>query len=189
MTPLYHSVMARWSGRGVLGFDDGAHGDVAIALRRAAHDAAVGAGVVAGVHRQQRDLVLAAQRDQAPHGLGAHQRHVAVQDQRQAIVRQQRRRLLHGVAGAQLRFLAHRLRRNFSAISAASACPVSAERFNFRSAVAGDHNRRARAQRGRTVEYVRQQGPPGQPVQHLRDPALHARALARGHDDDVDCAH
>ncbi len=71
------------------------------------HDAAQPEGV--GLHHgQDRQLVAAGCLDQAAQRVGAGQRHVAVEDQRGRIVGQQRQRLHHGVARAQLGLLQRR---------------------------------------------------------------------------------
>jgi hypothetical protein len=90
---------------GVLVFDDGLH-----AAGGVAHDAAV-TRRVGRLEAQQRQVLAAAGLHQGGGGAGADQRHVAVQDQRHGVgVVQRRHGLLHGVAGAQLRHLAHKHR-------------------------------------------------------------------------------
>ena len=74
--------------------------------RVATHDPAVAGRVVEG-DRQQREPGARARGDQRPRRGGLDQRHVAVEDQRRAAVVQQRCGLQRGVAGAQLRRLAH----------------------------------------------------------------------------------
>jgi hypothetical protein len=77
----------------------------------AAHDAAIARGV-GQAHGQQRQLLRPAPPAMQPParaavaGLG--QRHIAREHDHGAVVLQLRHGLLHGVAGAQLRLLAHK---------------------------------------------------------------------------------
>jgi hypothetical protein len=123
----------------VLVLDDRAH-----AAAGAAHDAAVAARVGEG-DRQQRQLRAAAGRGQRGGGGGAHERHVAVEDQRrlEALV-ERRQRLQHRVAGAELRLLAHEDR-----------CTGSAP-FDLGRAMAGDDDGARRPQRGGGVQNMLQ---------------------------------
>jgi hypothetical protein len=90
-------------GVGVLVLDDAAHGFAV------AQDAAV-AGGVGQIDGQQCQPLAGADLGQRPGRRAADQRHVAIEDQRCAgLVTEQRQRLQHGVSGAQLRHLAHRL--------------------------------------------------------------------------------
>jgi hypothetical protein len=112
----------------VLLLDDGAHG---LAL---AHDAAVATGVVE--HQgQQREALPATGLYQRTRRVGAHQRHVAVEDQCRALVVEQRQGLPHGVAGAELRFLAH-----------AQRTRCGGHRLDLIGAIARDHQRAVRVQ-------------------------------------------
>jgi hypothetical protein len=94
-----------------------------------AHDAAV-AGGVGQLDGQQRQLFAAAGLHQRAGRFGAQQGHVAVEDQRDAVgVVQHGHGLLHRVAGAQLRHLAHEDR------------PAGRGRgFDLFGPVAGDHH-------------------------------------------------
>ena len=56
---------------------------------------------------EERELVATRRRDEPLQGFDLDQRDVAVEDERRARVVEQRRRLLQGVAGAELRLLAH----------------------------------------------------------------------------------
>jgi hypothetical protein len=87
--------------RGILVLDDALHVAGGIA-----QDAAVAAGI-GQLDRQQRQSFAAARARQRGGGVGADQRHVAIEDQcgRRGIV-QRRQGLLDGVAGAELRLLA-----------------------------------------------------------------------------------
>jgi hypothetical protein len=88
-------------GRRVLVLDDAQH------PRRPPHrdDAAV-AGGVGQLDGQQRQALPGAVVDQVARRGPLHQRHVAIEDQGGALVVQLRQRLLHRVAGAELRHLA-----------------------------------------------------------------------------------
>jgi hypothetical protein len=70
---------------------------------------------------KERELVAAGGAHELLHRLDLDQRHVAVEDERRAGVVEQRRRLLQGVAGAELRLLAHE-----GEARAAVACSTSA---------------------------------------------------------------
>ena len=70
-----------------------------------AHDAPVSRGV-GHVHSQQRELAASAVGDQPLQGVGLNQRHVAVQNQRDAVIWQRGHGLLHRMPGAELRLLA-----------------------------------------------------------------------------------
>ena len=163
---------------GVLLLHDRAHRTVL------AHDAAV-AGRVGHFNAQQRELFSAAAGDQLAQGRRLDQRHVAVQDQRGAVVGQEGRRLLHGMAGPQLRLLAREARRR----AAAGLRPAIHGRLNIGRAVTGDHHHVANRQRCHRIHDMLEQRTAGQTVQHFGQAALHARSLARRHDDHIDCCH
>ncbi|MNV81310.1 hypothetical protein D3C71_1749700 [compost metagenome] len=57
--------------------------------------------------------------------------------------------------------------------------------FDFGRAMTGHHHRAARAQVGGLVQHMLQQRPPREALQNLGKTAFHTRALARGHDDEV----
>jgi hypothetical protein len=166
----------------VLVLDDARHLSCAIA-----QDAAVARGV-GQAHGQQRQLP-------AGHGLrGRHQRaqrgrlrqrHVAREHDHRAVVRQARHGLLHGVAGAQLRLLAH----TFHVKLACNARQSCGSRFYFCSAVAGDDDGAARLQVRRLVQHMVQQRTACEALQDLGGAAFHARALAGRHDEDVEWSH
>ncbi len=168
---------------GVLLLDDALHAAVI-----AAQHAAV-AGGVGQRDGQERQAPAAAGRHQRAQRVGGDERHVAREDERDAVVRQVRRGLLHRMARAELRRLAHegerRLRRDLPQAG-----------LHLVGAVARHHHQRARAEADCRVRHVADQRPAGEAVQHLRQAALHARAHAGGHDDDIDgrgglrrCAH
>ena len=153
--------------RRVLVLDDALH-RVAIA-----HDAPVAAGV-GQLDGQQRQAFTAAQVHQCARGGGLDQRHVAVENQGRARIVQQRRRLLHRVAGAQLRHLA------------CEAQPGRADCcFDFIGTMTGDDDGALCAETGDRLHHVLQQRSADQPMQYLRLCRFHAGAFARGHDHDV----
>ena len=162
--------------RRVLLFDDGPHqaNAVGVAGLDVAHDAAV-AERVGQIDGQQREVLAGAGRDQRAQRLGADQRHVAVEHQRDAVVGQHRHRLLHRVAGAELRHLAHEF-----------ALRAGERGFDGFRPVAGDDDALRWRQRLGGGEHVGQQRLPAERVQHLRARRPHPRAFARGHDHDAE---
>ena len=94
------------TGAGILLLDDGPHRRVVATA--VAHDAAISHGVVQ-LQSQQCQFVAAAQVDQLAQGFDLRQRHVAAEHHHDAVIGQHRHRLLHRVAGAELRLLAHTL--------------------------------------------------------------------------------
>jgi hypothetical protein len=96
-----------------------------------------------------------------------------------AVVRQQRHGLLHGVAGAQLRLLPRKALRGTGHAAGHGGLDLG-------RAVAGDDHHVARADARGGVGHMRQQCAAPQSMQHFGQLALHARALAGRHDDDVD---
>ena len=106
-------------------------GDDAVACRAragaAAHDAAV-ALRLGEVDREQAEGTGLGRLDQGLQAGGADQRHVAVEHQGAAARRQQRRGLLHGMAGAQLRLLARE-----------AGAARRHRGLHFGGAMAGDH--------------------------------------------------
>ena len=90
-------------GRGVFVFDDGLH-----APGSRAHDAAIARGV-GKVDRQQGEIGAIAGRNQVTQSVSLGQRHIARQNNHHAVIGQHGHSLLHGVAGAELRLLAHKL--------------------------------------------------------------------------------
>ena len=152
-----------------------------------AQDAAVASGV-GQLDGQQRQLPAGHGlrcRDQSAQGVWLGERHVARQHDHRAILAQVRHRLLHGVAGAKLRLLAHKLKVK-TAYSACCACGGS---FYFHSTVAGDDRGAARLQMRRLPQHMVQKRAPRQALQHLGNAAFHARALAGRHDEDVELRH
>jgi hypothetical protein len=145
------------------------------ALHRAgivAHDAAIARGIGHG-HGQQRHLVAAGGIEQTLQRVGLGQRHITRQHHDQAIVLERRHGLLHGMAGAQLGLLAHKLQVH-GAIRAIGGGDGS---FHFRSTMARHHHGRARLELRSGVQHMLQQGATGQLLQHLGMAAFHAVPL------------
>ena len=161
---------------GVFVLNDALHGAVGIA-----HDAAV-AGGVGQRDGEQRQPLATTGGHQCAQGVGLGQGHIAREDDRCAIGREMGHGLLHGVAGAQLRFLAHKLQIKMGC-SARESC---GSRFYFCSTVAGDDDGAAGLQAGCLVQHMVQQRAPGQALQHFGGAAFHARALAGRHDENVE---
>ena len=67
--------------------------------------------------------------------------------------------------------------------------PTRHRRLDLARAIAGDDDDAPRVQRRHAVDHMLQQCAAGQTVQHFGQAALHARALARRHDDHIDCCH
>ena len=107
-----------------------------------------------------------------------HQRHVAIQHQRVAFVRQVRHRLLHRMTSAELwllhdelrRILLHRLRHPLSTVTV-------------------NHAHLLRIKIGGVIQHMLQQRLARQRVQHLGLVGIHARAFAGSEDDDVQRCH
>ena len=142
------------------------------------HDAAIACGV-SQANGQERQLGAAALRDQGLQGVGLGQWHIARQDHHHPIVGQHGYRLLHSVAGAQLRLLAHTLHGQRLARG-------QNQRLNLIGPVAGDDHGRAGIQLRRSVQHMLHQGHTRQALQHFGQAAFHAGAFAGGHDDHVD---
>ena len=145
-----------------------------------AHNAPVAGGVF-HFQRQQCQVFASAGRNQLAQRVGLGQRHIAGQHHHGSVVTQGGHRLLHGVAGAQLRLLAHK----FHAKCAFCARVACAGCFYFYSAVAGNHDHLARLQGACGVNHMLQECAPGQLVQDLGQSTLHACAFARRHNDHV----
>ena len=94
---------------------------------------------------EQGQTLRSRRRDQAAQGLALDQRHVAVEDERRAAVVEARRRLLQGVAGAELRLLANE--------DEAGRLRIS---LDLVGAVAGDDDRPGFPQRSGGVENMLQ---------------------------------
>jgi len=174
--PLYTSLIWRCTSVAVFLFHDGLHG---IALASPAPNNAAIARGIGQTNGQQRQLVTAALRDQGLQGVGFGQRHVARQDHHHPIVGQHGHGLLHRVAGAQLRLLAHTLHGQRLARG-------QHQRLDLIGPMAGDDHRRAGIQLRRRVQHALHQRHPGQALQHFGQAAFHAGAFASGHHDHVD---
>ena len=118
---------------GVLVLDDGLH------RLSVTHDAPV-AGGVGQIHRQQRQVLAGAQRDQGLQGRCPRQRYIPRQNEHLPVVRQRRYRHLHRVAGAKLRFLPHKMQSGLAGKRGQSG-------LHLRRAVASDHHHRTGMQR------------------------------------------
>jgi len=110
----------------------------------AAQHAAV-AGRVRELDREQREVAFTCRCEQRVRGRRRDQRNVAVEDQRDARVVQQRHRLQHGVPGAELRLLADERE--------SGRCNA---RFDTLGAVAGDRDDAVGAEPGGGVENMLQ---------------------------------
>ena len=108
------------------------------------------------------------------------QRHIAREHHHNAIVRQNRRCLLHGVARSQLRHLAREPASGFDAVGLRQGS------FHLLRAVARNHHHLPRLQLRGGIEHMLHQRLVCQFLQHLGHGAFHARAFAGGHDDDVE---
>ncbi len=116
--------------------------------------------------------------DHRAHRLGADERDVAVEHQHVAVEAGERvPRLLHRVAGAQLRRLHRELR------------PAGELRFELLAQVADHDHGVRRRELGERGHQVLDHRPPGDRVEHLVAGALHPRALARGEDDSGEWSH
>ncbi len=148
-------------------FDDAAHVAVGVA-----HDAAIARGI--GQHFGQHGGALAARVQQTLQRFGLHQRHVAVQHQRDVVLavafQQQRHGLLHGMTRALLRLLQHEVQ-----VRLAFECLLDAF-----SAMADHHDDARGLQLARAVQHVRQHGFAGQRVQHFGKVGLHAFTQSGG---------
>ncbi len=152
---------------GVFVLDDGLHAAV-----RGALDAPVAARV-GQAQREQRQLLARAHLQQGAQRGGLGQGHIAREHQRHPVVGQQRQRLLHRVAGAQLGLLAHAAQ-----CQRQRRAPVGQRRLHLLGLVPGHHHRLPRLQLRRLLQHVCQQGLAPEALQHLGPAALHARALA-----------
>ncbi len=159
-------------GRRVFVFDDADHASVA------AHDAAI-AGRIAHLDRQQRHGAFRRLDQSIERGVLG-ERHVAVQHQRRPAIVQMRDRLLHRMAGAQLRLLLdpldrqagqHRMRGHGVAYGLAAVSVYDDDLLRMQ--VPGRHH------------HVAKQRDARQRMQHLRAVGLHALALSGSEDDDV----
>ncbi|MPM42586.1 hypothetical protein SDC9_89252 [bioreactor metagenome] len=163
---------------GVLVLDDALHLAVGVA-----HDAAV-AGGIGQAHRQQRQLVAARRLHQIGHRGRLREWHVTGEHYHHALIGGQLGHgLLHRMAGAELRLLAHELRVE---LSVRRQLECAAGRFHLVGTVPRHHHHAARRKALRLRHHMLQQWPPGQSLQNFGSAAFHARALARGHDDDVE---
>ena len=143
-----------------------------------AHDAAITRGVRHG-QRQQCQALARTLRDQGLQGLWPGQGHIARQDHGDAVIRQHRHRLLHRMAGAQLRHLAHKLQARLPRQS----------RLDRLCAMPRDGHNAAGRQTLRGVNDMLHQSPAPNTVQDFGHTALHAGAFARSHDHHIDCCH
>ena len=82
------------------------------------------------------------------------------------------------MTGAKLRLLTHKIYIK----TGASQGGISDGCFYFDSTMTRDENHLTRQQRRRRVNYMLQQSATGQKMQHFRQLAFHARALACCHD-------
>ena len=132
-----------------------------------AHDAAV-AVRMRQVHRQQPQLSGLRRGHQRLQGRGVRQRHIAIQHQRDAAVRQLGQRLFHGMAGAVLFGLKHKRQ------------PVVSHRLRHGLTAKTVHHADLRGAEfmGR-IHHVPEQGLARQRVQHLGQVGAHAGAFAR----------
>ena len=89
------------------------------------------------------------------------------------------------MARAQLRLLAHELQRHGAALAGRRHGGLHLVR-----AVARDHHGRTRIQLRCGRQHMAQQRAPRQALKDFGQAAFHARALARGHDDEIQrCCH
>ncbi|OIQ72175.1 hypothetical protein GALL_462010 [mine drainage metagenome] len=139
-------------GAGVLVFDDALHRTVRVAQNAAI---AVRMREFHGEQGQRSGLCLGDQRQQAAR---RNQRHVAIQHQADAVGRQQRHRLLHRVAGAELRLLQ----------GEAQAGPARECGLHLVRAESGDDHGGLRLQSVHRIEHVREQRTARERLQHLR---------------------
>ena len=130
--------------------DDALHAAV-----RGAHDAAV-ARRVGQRHGEQREPLALRRGDERAQRVGLRERHVPREHEHEAVVREQRRRLLHRVPGAQLRFLAHALQLELMVKIAINAHGTGASSFYFRSAVPRHHDHAPRREPRRLAQHVQQ---------------------------------
>ncbi len=169
MTPELHSVQARSSSLASLYstiFGDAAalvcyHASILARLVRleAQHH---GGGRIVGMQPVEHGA----------HGGFAHERHVAIQHQHIAReIAERRLRLLHRMAGAQLRFLQGSLH------------IVAQRRLQLLASCAHHHNLARRSQRIDRMHQVVDHRASGNRVQHLVQRRLHARAFSGGKDD------
>ena len=138
-----------------------------------AHNPAVALRVVKLGSQYSQALVFAG--GQCAKRLSADQRHVAIQNQRVAARVQMRQCLLERVTGA-------KLRRLFDEDQIVGACRGR----HLLAPVPVDDADARRLQRARGRDYVCKQRPPGKQMQYLGQIGVHALALARGKDDNID---
>jgi hypothetical protein len=145
----------------VLVFDDGPH--LRRSLGAGAHDAPI-AGRVGHAQREQGQALAVALRQQGLQRGRLGQRHIARQHQRDAVVGQQRQRLLHRVAGAELGLLARKLQPQRRIRAGARWPHTLAGGLDLCRAVPRDHHRLAGRYPRCTVNHMGQQGAAAQSV-------------------------
>ncbi len=106
------------------------------------------------------------------------QRHIAVQNQRLAVVGQQRHGLLHGVASAQLRRLQGKLHATFGQGA-----------WHHFAAMSIHHTNLLRRHALRAIHHMPHHGLARQRVQHLGQGGIHPRPFARCQNHHIQCAH
>ena len=144
-------------------------------IARPAHNTAI-AGGVGHVQGQQGQVFTAAQVQQRAQRSGLRQGHIARENQGHTVVCQHRNGLLYGMAGAQLRFLPHKLQTQRGRGQGRQSG------FHHLCTVSGNHHRLPRAQLARTVDHMPGKRPPSELVQHFGLETFHACAFARRHD-------
>ena len=126
-------------------------------------------------HHHRRIVRAVQPLDHHPHRRRADEGNVAIKNKHVALEPGQRAlRLLHRVAGAELRIL-HRDRR-----------AVTQLRLELIAAMPGHHHRAGRRKFGGAGQQMLDHRPPGDRVQHLVQLAFHAGALAGGEGDDCE---
>jgi hypothetical protein len=143
------------------------------------------AGGVRHVHGQQRQPLAGTEFHQALQGGGGDQRHVAIQDQRDAVVGQHRRGLLYRVTGTELGLLADE--RHFGFV--VRRRPTRHRSLDLLRSVAGNDDDAPNVQFRHAVNHMLQQWASAQTMQHFGQTTFHPRSLARGHDYHIDCCH
>jgi hypothetical protein len=141
--------------------------------RGVAHDAsvAVGLGQLGGHHADR----VACGLDEAPQGFGAHEGHIAIENQDLGVRRKLGHRLLHGVPGTELLRLQHPLHLR-----------TGKRRAHRLGAMAVNHHDAARREHARHGEHMGEQRPAGEGMQDFGQARAHALALARGEDEDFE---
>ena len=137
------------------------------------------AGGVCQIDGEQRQLLATAQRHQGLQGIGPGQGHIARQHQHHTVIPQGGDSLLHRMPCPELGLLTHALHRQ-------GLGRGQHHRLDLLSPMTSDHHGRAGVQLGGRVEHMLHQWHTRETVQDLGQPALHARAFASGHDDNVD---